>query len=109
MAEHLVDDTWAYVHGWKLFVIVTCLYFGAFLIALDSNIINVAIPKISADFGALDEVAWYGTAYLHMITALQPVYGMIYKHFPPSAVYKVSILVLESEFSLHIHTTQILY
>jgi MFS family permease len=48
---------------------------------LDTNILNVAVPRISTDFMVLDDVAWYGTAYLVTITAFQPVYGSMYRYF----------------------------
>lgn len=95
MVGQPVDDTSAYVSGWKLFVVITCLFFGALLIALDANIINIAMPQIATDFKALNNIAWYGTAYLVLITALQPIYGSLYKHFRNDIVYKVSILTFE--------------
>ncbi|KAI0897020.1 hypothetical protein F4806DRAFT_495527 [Annulohypoxylon nitens] len=52
------------ISGWRLHVVIACLFMGSFLIAIDTNIINVAIPKISSDFKAPQGVAWYGTAYL---------------------------------------------
>lgn len=100
--QQIVDDTSAYVRGWKLFAIITCLYFGSFLLAIDINIINVAIPQIATDFKALDGVAWYGTAYLLLITVMQPVYGSLYKHFSNDVVYKISIVIFESTFFYHL-------
>ncbi|KND94612.1 putative HC-toxin efflux carrier TOXA [Tolypocladium ophioglossoides CBS 100239] len=88
-------DTSAHLAGWRLYIIIACLYFGAFLIALDTNIINVALPRISSDFASLQDVAWYGSAYLLFITALQPVYGSVYKYFPTDVVYRLSILIFE--------------
>ncbi|KAM4054661.1 major facilitator superfamily protein [Hirsutella rhossiliensis] len=41
------------------------------------------------------DVAWYGTAYLLFITALQPVYGSVYKYFSTDVVYRLSILIFE--------------
>lgn len=84
-----------YLSSWRLGVVITCLFFGAFLIALDTNIINVAVPKISSEFHSLQDVAWYGTAYLLTITAFQPIYGSLYKFFDTDVVYRVSILIFE--------------
>ncbi|KAL9605494.1 MAG: hypothetical protein Q9179_001300 [Wetmoreana sp. 5 TL-2023] len=75
-----------YLTGWRLAVVITCLFFGALLIALDTNIINVAVPKISSQFHSLQDVAWYGTAYLLAITAFQPIYGSLYK---PSGIHDI--------------------
>lgn len=75
---------------------IACLFFGSFLIALDTNIINVALPKISSDFEALQDVAWYGTAYLVTITAFQPIYGSMYTYFRTDIIYRLSIFIFES-------------
>ena len=67
-----------FLRGWRLAVIITSLYLGTFLIALDTNIVGVAIPKISTEFKALQDVSWYGSAYLLTITAFQPMLGSMY-------------------------------
>ncbi|OTA91517.1 hypothetical protein M434DRAFT_342951 [Hypoxylon sp. CO27-5] len=91
----LTLDTSNYLEGWRLHAVIACLFFGQFLIALDTNVINVALPNISSDFKALQDVAWYGNAYLLTITALQPVYGSMYKYFRTDVVYRISILIFE--------------
>lgn len=93
MAE--TAETSTNLEGWRLGVVIASLFFGSFLIALDTNIVNVAIPRISTDFHALDDVLWYGTAYLLTITAFQPIYGSIYKFFNTTVVYRLSILTFE--------------
>jgi len=64
-------------------------------IALGTNIINVAVPKISDKFRSLQGVAWYGTAYLLTITAFQPIYGSLYKYFNTDVVYRISIIIFK--------------
>lgn len=88
-----------YLSSWRLAIVITCLFFGSFLIALDTNIINVAIPRISSEFHSLQDVAWYGTAYLVTITAFQPIYGSLYKFFATDVVYRSSIIVFEGTHS----------
>jgi MFS family permease len=97
MASH--EQSSGYLSGWRLGVVITSLFFGTFLIALDTNILNVAVPRISTDFHALDDVAWYGTAYLVTITAFQPIYGTFYKLFDTTVVYRAAILVFEGTFT----------
>jgi MFS family permease len=95
------EATAQYLAGWRLALVIGCLFFGTFLIALDTNILNVAIPKISTDFEALDDIAWYGTSYLVAITAFQPIYGSLYTFFPTTVVYRAAIVIFEST-STHI-------
>ena len=89
-----------YLKRWRLFMVITSLYLGTFLMALDTNIIGVAVPKISSDFHALEAVAWYGSAYLLTITAFQPAFGNLYKFFNIENTYRTSIVVFEGQSSI---------
>lgn len=84
-----------YPAGWRLAVIITSLCLGTLLIALDNTILTVAIPKITTVFNSLNDVGWYGSAYLLSITALQPTFGNFYKYFDVKVVYLVSIAIFE--------------
>lgn len=75
--------------------IVAALCLGTLLNAIDITIIGVAIPTISTVFNALDDVGWYGTAYLVTLTALQPIFGITYKYFDPRITYLFSVLLFE--------------
>ena len=66
--------------------------------ALDTNIINVAVPKITSDFHALEDVAWYGSAYLLTVTSFQPAFGTLYKFFNIENTYKGCLVTFESLF-----------
>ena len=58
-----------YPSGFRLTIILLSLFLGTFLVAIDTTIVSVAIPKISTQFQALQDVGWYGSAYLITITA----------------------------------------
>ena len=47
--------------------------------ALDTNIVNVSVLRITSDFQALDDVAWHGSAYLLTTTSFQPAFGTLYR------------------------------
>ncbi|KAI9878025.1 MAG: hypothetical protein M1830_002145 [Pleopsidium flavum] len=84
-----------YLSGWRLGMVIVSLYLGTFVMALDTNIIGVAVPKISSEFQALEDVAWYGSAYLLAITAFQPAFGNVYKFFSVQGTYRTCIVVFE--------------
>ncbi|KAF7855296.1 uncharacterized protein EAF02_011555 [Botrytis sinoallii] len=88
-----------FLHSWRLAAVIGSLCLGIFLLALDMNIIAVAIPRITSDFHALNDVAWYGSAYLLTVTAFQPLFGNLYKYFDPKIVYMGSIALFESPSS----------
>jgi hypothetical protein len=53
-----------YPTAWKLAFITIALCLAVFCMALDNTIIATAIPRITDQFKALDDVGWYGSAYL---------------------------------------------
>ncbi|KAF2267497.1 MFS general substrate transporter [Lojkania enalia] len=90
-----VDNDPSHLQSWKLAIVMTSLCLGVVLYGLDMNIIGVAIPKITTEFHSLDDIAWYGSAYLLTITAFQPFFGNMYKYFDAKIVYLVSIVLFE--------------
>lgn len=84
-----------YPTGAKLLIIMTSLMLGITLMSLDTTIISVATPKISTEFQALDDVGWYGAAYLMTLTATTPVAANCYKYFHPKMIYLASIAIFE--------------
>lgn len=75
--RQLVAETAQYLAGWRLTTVIVSLCLGTFLVALDVNIIAVAVPEISSVLNSLDNVAWYGSAYLLTVTAFQPIVGSV--------------------------------
>lgn len=86
-----------YLRSWRLVVVIGSLCLGIFLLGLDMNIIGVAIPRITTDFKSLEDIAWYGSAYLLTITAFQPFFGNLYKYFNAKMVYLVSLVLFEGK------------
>ena len=58
--------------------------------------VATAIPKITADFHSLDDVGWYGSAYLLTTVALLPSFGKVYTFFDIKLSFIVSVLVFEA-------------
>ena len=84
-----------YPTGIKLYVIMTSLLLGTTLMSLDTTIISVATPTITAHFHSLDDVGWYGAAYLMTLTSTTPISSSFYKLFNPKYVYLAAIAVFE--------------
>ena len=86
-----------YPKGLKLVVIMVSLMLGTTLMSLDTTIISVATPKISTQFRALDDVGWYGAAYLMILTAATPIAANLYRYFNPKYIYLAFIAVFEGK------------
>lgn len=72
-----------------LLTISLCLI--VFTIALDNTILATAVPKITSDFHTLEDVGWYGSAYILTMTATLPTFGKIYTMFNPKITYLVGL------------------
>ena len=100
ICEDYTQPSNQYLKSWSLVIVTFSLCLGTFLVALDVNIIGVAVPKIAAVFESLDDIAWYGSAYLLTITAFQPITGFIYTYFDIRFTYLSCIVIFEGEIGL---------
>jgi MFS family permease len=77
------------------FIMMTvALMSGTFLVALDTNILATAIPKITTEFSSLDHVSWYGAAYSLCKMVFQPSYGRMGSVFPLKTVFYIANFLL---------------
>lgn len=86
--EKVEDDDTEYPTSFKLVLISIALCLTVFCIALDNTIIATAIPRITDHFKAIDDIAWYGSAYLLTTCSFQLFFGKLYTFLN----IKVSIL-----------------
>ena len=90
-----LSDEPEYPGGAKLGIIVASLCLSVFLMALDNTIIATAIPKITDHFHSIDDVGWYGSAYLLTTCAFQLMFGKFYTYFSIKWVYLTAIFIFE--------------
>ncbi|KAH8815990.1 major facilitator superfamily transporter [Xylogone sp. PMI_703] len=79
----------------ELGLLSTAFTIATFMIALDGSILSTAIPRITSDFHQLDDISWYGSAYLLTEMSFQPTFGRIYSSFDARTTYLVSIVIFE--------------
>ncbi|KAI9731054.1 MAG: MFS sugar transporter [Cirrosporium novae-zelandiae] len=84
-----------YPTGVKLAIVTLALCLAVFLMALDNTIIATAIPKITDQFKALDDVGWYASAYLLTTCSFQLLFGKFYTFFKIKYVYLTAISIFE--------------
>jgi MFS transporter, DHA2 family, glioxin efflux transporter len=111
-AEGMDPDDDGYPQGLRLFCIVVALGMSIFLVALDmvgfasyqregycliieKTIVATAIPKITDQFHSLDDVSWYGSAFLMTTGGFQSTWGKAYKYFPVKISFLVSVFLFE--------------
>lgn len=84
-----------YPASWRLGLITMALCLSVFCMALDNTIIATAIPRITDQFKALEDVGWYGSAYLLTTCAVQLIFGRLYTFYSVKWVYLFAIFLFE--------------
>ncbi|KAK5133653.1 hypothetical protein LTR08_007507 [Meristemomyces frigidus] len=89
------DETIEYPKAMKLTLITIALCLSVFCMALDNTIISTAIPRITDEFKAIDDVGWYGSAYLLTTCAFQLFFGKLYTFLSLKWIYVSAIFIFE--------------
>ncbi|PWY93640.1 putative efflux pump antibiotic resistance protein [Aspergillus sclerotioniger CBS 115572] len=84
-----------YPRGWRLGLLTVGICLTIFLISLDFSIIATAIPSITTEFHSLEDVGWYGSAYLLTAASSQLLMGKIYTCLGVKWVFLTALLVFE--------------
>ncbi|TKA27786.1 hypothetical protein B0A50_04887 [Salinomyces thailandicus] len=90
-----VEDNTEYPKAMKLTLITVALCLSVFCMALDNTIISTAIPRITDEFKAINDVGWYGSAYLLTTCAFQLFFGKLYTFLSLKWVYLTAIVIFE--------------
>jgi hypothetical protein len=89
------EDLTDYPTGWKLGLITTALCLAVFCMALDNTIIATAIPRITDNFHALNDVGWYISVYLLTTCSFQLIFGKLYTFYSIKWIFLGALLVFE--------------
>ncbi|RYP71128.1 hypothetical protein DL771_005062 [Monosporascus sp. 5C6A] len=77
-----------YPNSWKLGFLTIGFCLTIFVISLDH-------PKITSEFSSLEDVGWYGSAYLLTTASMQLLVGKFYTIFSLKWVFLLSLLIFE--------------
>ncbi|PYH98429.1 MFS general substrate transporter [Aspergillus ellipticus CBS 707.79] len=89
------DEDPQWIKGITLVMVITGIALVVFLMLLDMSIVSTAIPKITSEFHALDDIAWYGSAYTISSACLQPLTGKFYALFSSKWTFLTFFAVFE--------------
>ncbi|KAI1332865.1 major facilitator superfamily domain-containing protein [Xylariaceae sp. FL0255] len=82
-----------YPTGFKFGITLFALFISLFCVALDSTIIATAIPRITDQFHALQDVGWYGSSYLLTKCAFQLPFGKTFRFFSLKWTFLAALLI----------------
>jgi DHA2 family multidrug resistance protein len=67
---------------------------GAFLVVLDTTVVNVALPKIMAAFGVnVDKIEWIVTAYMIAMAIMMPSVGWLSARIGNKTLFIASLII----------------
>ncbi|KAF9221175.1 ABC transporter [Gyrodon lividus] len=88
-------DESRFLSGKLLLAVVAALLLSLALIALDQTIVATALPVITSDFNALQDVTWIVGGYLLTTVSFMLAYGQALAIFPTKWVHLFSIVMFE--------------
>ncbi|KAI0127010.1 major facilitator superfamily-domain-containing protein [Xylariales sp. AK1849] len=75
------------VHGPRLWLLISGMALGVYVVGLDMTMLSTVIPTLTNYFGTIDDVSWYGTAYVIAVCVFLPLVGRIFTIFRDKHVY----------------------
>ncbi|KAF7289430.1 Major facilitator superfamily transporter [Mycena chlorophos] len=100
-----------HLEGLRLTLLMAALCLSVFLVSIDNMIITTAIPKITDAFDALDDISWYGSAYVSRLftasrsklfarfllatASTQLLFGRLYSFLDQKWVFIAAITIFE--------------
>ncbi|KAF2857657.1 putative MFS aflatoxin efflux pump [Piedraia hortae CBS 480.64] len=89
------DSGFEYPPTRQLVLSMIAILLAVFLIALDRTIIATAIPTMTDEFHSLDDIGWYGSAFMLTSSCFQLLIGKIYTFHPAKWVFLINIFIFE--------------
>ena len=75
-------------------LVVVAVMSGAFLVVLDTTVVNVALPKIMAAFGVnVDKIEWIVTAYMIAMAIMMPSVGWLSARIGNKSLFMLSLII----------------
>ncbi|KAI8942372.1 hypothetical protein NX059_000447 [Plenodomus lindquistii] len=89
------DANVSYSTGFRMWLLAGASIFGVFLISLDQTILGTAVPKITTEFGGLNDVSWYSSAYFMTFGGLEASWGKAFKYFDIRWTFVLTLFIFE--------------
>jgi DHA2 family multidrug resistance protein len=75
-------------------VVTIAIAFGSLMAAIDSSIVNVALPEIRGTVGAtIEEITWVSTSYIIATVLVMPLTGFLGSFFGQKRIYVLSLVL----------------
>nr|OQO22982.1 hypothetical protein B0A51_08261 [Rachicladosporium sp. CCFEE 5018] len=76
--------------GFKFAIVFACILLGDFFVGYDTSCVATLTPVITAEFHAIDNLGWYGIAYVLAMASTVLTFGQLYNLYPMKAIFLAS-------------------
>lgn len=84
-----------YLTGARLWLVHTGILLSVFLVALDQSIVSTALPKLSSEFQALEQLTWIVSTYFLTQAGLMLFFGQVLTIVSSKWVFLICIVIFE--------------
>ncbi|KAL2824593.1 major facilitator superfamily domain-containing protein [Aspergillus cavernicola] len=91
----LEEEEILYIGHLKFSLIFIGLCLSVFQVVLDEVVLGTAVVTITDEFQSLQDIGWYGSAYLFTNCAFQLVFGCLYSMCPVKIIYLAALILFE--------------
>ncbi|KUJ10554.1 MFS general substrate transporter [Mollisia scopiformis] len=81
--------------GYPLVMLIAAISLAGFLYSLDVTIIVTAVPVITTHFHRIQDIGWYGSAYLITLCAIAPLTGKLYQFYNSKITFFTFVVIFE--------------
>src|SRR5690606_33976983 len=78
-----------------LIILAVSFSLSIFCIGIDNTILATATPKITDQFGSINDIGWYGSAYSLTTCGFQLFFGKLYSFYEVKWVYLIALAIFE--------------
>ncbi|KAE8131983.1 major facilitator superfamily domain-containing protein [Aspergillus pseudotamarii] len=89
------EENVEYPTGFQFLVVLLAMGMSLTLTGLDFNMIATALPTVTTQFGTIEDVGWYYSAYRLTSCSFQFMFGKLYHLFSVKYVFLVSVVIFE--------------
>ncbi|KAG8796974.1 hypothetical protein FRC16_009340 [Serendipita sp. 398] len=94
-AASTADEQSRYLTGRRLWLVHTGILLSVFLVALDQSIVSTALPKMSSEFHALEQLTWVVSTYFLTQAGLMLWFGQLLTIVSSKSVFLACIVIFE--------------
>jgi MFS family permease len=76
--------------GFKFSIFFGAILMGDFAVGYDTSCVSTLTPMITTEFMSIDDLGWYGIAYVLAMVSTVLTFGQLYTIYPMKAIFLAS-------------------